>query len=146
MYTHYFTFFKEKGKAKDLEKTYQLAIKDCQRIVKRWSIDNGGLSGYTAHVPIGKYAGVTVNGSKDSGCEEFVLREHFNQNEWSFVKTERLPYDTVVVACLAVLKHRLGDAITVSSDGNANDWRRGVAFAKKVTGLKLSNPLVARNL
>jgi len=29
----------------------------------------------------------------------------------------------------------------VSSDGDAKDWEQGVAMAKRVTGLQLSNPI-----
>ena len=144
-YTHYFRFHAVRGKAEVNELVYKMAIEDCQRIVKRFYKENGGLSGYTAHCKLGQYGGVQVNGKRPDDCETFELREHFRQNlEDSFrgfCKTARLPYDTVVVACLAVLKHRLGDAISVSSDGNAKEWSEGVAFARKVTRLKIANPI-----
>lgn len=144
-YTHYFQFKTVRGQAKTLETNYQKAIEDCQRIVRRYYAEFGGLSGYTAHTPIGAYGGLQVNGKRPDDCETFELREHFSQNTendfFGFVKTRQLPYDLVVVACLAVLKHRLGNAITVSSDGTAEDWQDGVDYARKVTGLKLKNPL-----
>jgi hypothetical protein len=141
-YTHYFSFTKAKGNSRELEANYQLAIKDCQRIIRRYYKEFGELSGYTAHCAIGRYGGVSVNGKIPNDCEDFALREHFNQNESSqWVKTRRMPYDKVVTACLTVLKHRLGEAFNVSSDGCADDWKRGVEFAAKVTGLKLKNPI-----
>lgn len=144
-YTHYFKFVAIRGTAKETETEYKRAIDDCQRIIRRYYAENGGLSGYTAHCKIGAYGGVQVNGKRPDDCEMFELREHFRQNlenDFSgFCKTARLPYDTVVVACLAVLKHRLGDSIHVSSDGTAKEWREGVALARKVTGLKIDNPI-----
>jgi hypothetical protein len=40
-----------------------------------------------------------------------------------------------------LLKHRLGDLIDVSSDGDANDWTDGVQLACRITGLKIKNPI-----
>jgi len=144
-YTHYFSFNRPRGQAMALEETYKKAIADCQRIVRRYYADNGGLAGYTAHCPIGKYAGLQVNGARDEACEVFELREHFAQNLdgtlAGFCKTNRREYDLVVTACLAVLKHRLGDAMALSSDGKAFDWQSGVEYARKVTGLKIKNPI-----
>ena len=149
-YTHYWTVKKGKsiGKAETIEAKYQRAIADCQRIVKAWYRENGALSGYTAHAKLGKYGGIQVNGKGEDGHETFTLREHFNQNfengeGFNFCKTARKPYDTVVTACLSVLKHRLGDAIDVSSDGDASDWIEGVEYARKVTRLKVKNPIAS---
>jgi len=144
-YTHYLTIPKTKpvkGTAERNEKRYQLAIKDCQRIIRRFSKLNGGLSGFTAHTKVGKYGGIEVNGSRENGHETFILREHFRDNEdFSFCKTAQKPYDVVVVACLTVLQHRLKGAVKVASDGDTKEWEQGVAMAKRVTGLQLSNPI-----
>jgi hypothetical protein len=60
-----------------------------------------------------------------------------SQNEaFNFCKTFQSPYDTVVVACLIIMKHYLGDAIEVASDGDASEWADGLTLAQKVTGLK----------
>lgn len=48
---------------------------------------------------------------------------------------------TGYLACLTVLKHRLGDAFEVSSNGTVSDWTDGVAYAQRVTGLKVKNPI-----
>jgi hypothetical protein len=145
-YTHYFTFRKPaKGQAKTIEIAYQRAIADCQRVIKRYYADHGGLSGYSAHTAIGAYGGINVNGKGDDGHETFALREHFSQNldsdAFNFCKTARKPYDLVVTACLAILKHRLGDCVTVSSDGRASDWAKGVAYARKFARLSIQNPI-----
>lgn len=116
-YTHYFGFTPIKSQAKILEAKYQRALKDCSRIVKKYSAEYGGLQ---------------VNGSRDEANEPFELHEHFienNDDSRGFCKTARKPYDLVVTACLAVLKHRLGNAIQVTSDGYQHDWDAGVQYA-----------------
>lgn len=151
-YTHSFRFNKisgPKGTADAIEAKYQKALLECQRIVKRFYDENGGISGFTAHTTIGKYGGIEVNGKGDDAHEMFSLREHFRQNLENdfipFCKTARKPYDTVVVACLALLKYRLGDAITISSDGDAGDWWDGVVLARTVTRLNIDNPILGKN-
>lgn len=148
-YTHYLMKAKTvplKGTAERNEKRYQLAIKDCQRIIRRWSNLHGGLSGYSAHTRLSQYGGIKVNGSRENAHEDFILMEHFKDNEtFSFCKTAMKPYDTVVVACLTVLKHRMKGAVTVSSDGSAKDWEAGLALAKRITKLKLNNPMENNN-
>ena len=142
-YTHYFEFSKIKGNAQKNEISYQRAILDCQKVIKYYSKKYGGLSGYSAHTKLGQYGGILVNGKGSDAHEDFALREHFNQNEsFNFCKTARKEYDTVIVACLTILKHRLSSAIDVSSDGNTDEWSDGVALAKKVTKLKIKNPII----
>ena len=97
----------------------------------------GGLSGYTAHDVSKRYGGLNVNGSSRVGqCETFAMREHMSENEADFCKTARYPYDTVVTACLIIMKHYLGDSFQVNSDGYASDWADGLILAKQVLGLK----------
>ena len=135
-YTHYWTFKKPaKGQAAKIEKQYQLAIKKCNAIVQFYSKNFGGLSGYSAHAK--GYGGLRFNGSRENAHEDFVLREHFSQNDTGdFCKTARKPYDAVVVACLIVLKHYLQDNIEVDLDGDTADWIDGYNLAKKVLKLK----------
>ena len=139
-YTHYFTFLKTKGQAVQNERNYQKAILDCQRVITRYSKAHDGLSGYSAHTKLGAYGGIKVNGSGSDGHEAFILREHFSENERGFCKTARKPYDVVVVACLAILQHRLKDAVKISSDGRPVDWMEGLKLARKVTGLSIGMP------
>jgi len=146
-YTHYWSFNFKAGKSADLETKYQKAILECQKVVRAIAEDNrkvygsSCLSGYTAHCTPGQYGGIKVNGKGDDSCEDFFLREHFRENgERNFCKTRQRTYDTAVVACLAVLKYRLGDAITVTSDGTSEDWEEGVNFAAKVLKRKVKVP------
>jgi len=74
----------------------------------------------------------------ENGHEPFS----FPPNEdFEFCKTAEKPYDAVVVACLTVLAHRWPNIITVSSDGDAHEWERGVQLARKVLGLEYPNPI-----
>lgn len=138
-YTHYFSFgTPPKGTAAQVEAKYARAVRDCQKVIYAYSKAFGGLSGYCAHTKPGTYGGILLNGSENSGsCEDFVLREHFNQNErGNFCKTGRNPYDTAVVACLIVLSNRLGKLIDVGSDGDTFEWRDGLELARKVIKCK----------
>lgn len=148
-YTHYFTFNKPKGvKAATLEQTYQSALKECAKLARAYNaactkagLTDNRLSGYTAHSKLGQYGGLQINGKADLAHESFELREHFSENGAGFCKTAMKPYDVVVVACLAILKYRLGDAISVGSDGSGEDWDRGVALARRVIRRKVPNPI-----
>lgn len=145
-YTHYWTFRKPlKGKTQIVEKLYQRALRDCQRTIKAYYSINGGLSGYSAHTVVGLYGGLYVNGKGDNMHEPFILREHYTENiNFNFCKTAQKPYDTVVVACLAILKHHLKDLIVVSSDGDSDDWKKGVNLGRLVLKKKLTTPLQIR--
>lgn len=138
-YTHYWTFKKPaKGQTAKIEAKYQLAIKQCNKIIKAYSAEFGGLSGYSAHAK--GYGGLHVNGSRENAHEDFSIREHFSQNDTgNFCKTAQKPYDVVVVACLIVLKHYLQDNIQVDSDGEKSDWIDGLNLATKVLKLKTLN-------
>ena len=154
-YTHYFTFKVPKGiKAAKLEADYQAAILECAKVAKAFNqecsdkgLTDARLAGYTAHTKIGQYGGIELNGKGELAHESFTLREHFKQNldgfgnGFAFCKTARKPYDTVVVACLSILKYRLGDAIEVSSDGEAGDWVNGVLLARRTLKRKVPNPI-----
>lgn len=70
---------------------------------------------------------VALNG----GCETFRLSTH---KGWDFCKTRQLPYDVVVTASLIAAKDRLGSAIRLSSDGEAEDWHAGRMLASRALG------------
>ena len=69
------------------------------------------------------------------------FRDNFEGNEFFFCKTAQKPYDVVVVACLAVLKHRMKDLIVISSDGDSADWWLGVAMARRILKADIKNPI-----
>lgn len=76
---------------------------------------------------------VFFNGVGDDGCEVFFVDSEL-QDALNFCKTNRLPYDKVVAACLISLKHHLGDAVQVTSDGTIEDWYPGFALHLTTVG------------
>lgn len=151
-YTHYWSFKKPKsikGTHQEIEAKYQLAVRQCQRIVKAYNKDikakdskhSDRLSGYSAHTKVNDYLGLAFNGTQDLSHETFILRDHWSANDdFNFCKTAQKPYDIVVVACLVTLQYYLGDLIEVSSDGNASEWVDGLKLARKV--LKINNLII----
>lgn len=153
-YTHYWNVNKIRGQASQQEKDYQLAIRQCQRIILKYNKEMKDLdlkhpdrlSGYSAHTKVKQYGGLNINGVGELAHETFSMREHFGENESDFCKTALKPYDTVVVACLITLKHYLGQGFSVDSDGDAADWQAGLELAKRVTRIKtLKIPASIRN-
>jgi hypothetical protein len=147
-FTHYWSIKHLRGQTERNEQAYQRAISDIGKVARHYNkrCEETGdtesrLSGYTAHAKAGQYGGVKLNGKGDLAHEDFVLREHLTQEHGGFCKTARKPYDVVVVAALAILKHRLGDAISVSTDGDKSSWYAGVQLARRVTGLQIANPI-----
>jgi hypothetical protein len=61
---------------------------------------------------------------------------------FGFCKTAAKPYDTVVVACLAVLAEA---GLHVSSDGSKDDWGDGIAFARDVLKRDVKMPAKIRD-
>lgn len=152
-YTHYWTF-KKTDKTRVLENHYQIAISDCNKVIKYYNravkrINEkhySRLSGYSAFTS--DYGGIKFNGVGKFMHEDFTLREHFNQNfenfgkGFDFCKTARKPYDIVGTACLCILKYRLGNAIEVESDGEYLDFNEGLELARKVLKRKIKNPIM----
>jgi hypothetical protein len=133
-YTHYWSInAPPKGGALKAERAYQRSVKKCQRLIRQYSKEHGGLSGYTAHCNPGQYGGIKLNGSERTGqCEDFIFREHFNENQSDFCKTNRYQYDTVVTACLIILSKNLKGLLNVSSDGDSIDWINGLLLVQKI--------------
>ena len=141
-YTHYYSF-KKTDKAEILEKKYKQACLECAKVLKYiYKEYNISLSGYSVHAKIGQYGWLKFNGKGTLAHEDFILREHFNQNEgFNFCKTAQKPYDLAVTACLAVLKYRLGNAIIVESDGDSIDFIEGTLAASTILKRKINNPI-----
>lgn len=147
-YSHYWEFHQPatiKGKHQEIEANYQLAVRQCQRLVKLYNREIKAmdekhpdrLSGYSAHTKLNDYLGLEVNGTKELCGEMFTFRDHWSANEaFNACKTDWKPYDVVVTACLIVMKHYLKDLVNVSSDGITDDWALGLALAKRVTKIK----------
>lgn len=81
---------------------------------------------------------VRFNGWNDDGHETFAIT--VDDSSFEFCKTAEKPYDTVVTAILALAKDCFGDAIDVTSDGEADDWHDGIDLACAATGRKIKLP------
>jgi hypothetical protein len=76
---------------------------------------------------------VEFNGMGEQGLELFEFTRTIPK--FTFCKTARLPYDSVVTACLVAAHQILGaNRIVVSSDGKAQDWLEGETLYREATG------------
>lgn len=145
-YTHYWNFKKpSKGTAMQVEKQYQLALRQCRRLLQSYNANlkllnpkhPDRLSGYSVHSK--GYGGLFFNGTAELSHEDFVLREHYNQNlvndYFGFCKTAYKPYDLMVTGCLLILNHYLKSNITISSDGYAHNWAVSLILVQRILGL-----------
>jgi len=140
-YTHY---WKKEKRIKQGD--YEKKLNDCKSIIEildgtECKLINDKLlaNAYGEDQP--KYkTSIEFNGIGDLSHEEFYLPNRINDlREFNFCKTQRKPYDKVVVACLSVLAEI--DGIEVSSDGEADDWKEGSNLASEILGRKVVNPI-----
>lgn len=105
-------------------KPFAAAVRDCQKVLPQIGITLAGFEGTGS--PVFEDDVIVFNGA-GGACEPFEIHQtEFDRRGrkivWSFCKTEHLPYDLCVQVVLIVMKHHLGDAIVVTSDGTDNDW------------------------
>jgi len=123
-YTHY---WKSSGKGlseKNLIKAIEVMgkiVKDQPKLLASWE---------GTGEPLVTEKEINFNGKEDNSHENFVISVNWNGG-FNFCKTARKPYDLVVVACLAVLKHFCKDTVHVRSDGDTEEeLGPGIALAK----------------
>ena len=83
---------------------------------------------------------IRFNGVGKNEHETFLVNL-IKETDFDFCKTACKPYDVAVTAVLAIAKAVLGDAINVSSDGDASDWQNGIAMACVALGKVVELPL-----
>jgi hypothetical protein len=113
-YTHYWTNSKKKATQKTITEfklRFNLLLKSpvCPPIDVEWADKNG----------------IGFNGVGD--CCETMVVDFTGDGGWNFCKTNKYPYDKLVVACL-LLAHDLGIIVSWSSDGNDEDLKEGKEF------------------
>jgi len=134
-YTHYWTFgafIEEKG--------YKTALAECRKIIRSSPVPVASWDGKGK--PILRN-GFNFNGVGDDQHENFSMsvEPERGPDAWPFCKTERKPYDVVVVACLCILEDRLGrKAFNAESGGDLHEWEEGKALAEKVLNRKIKIP------
>lgn len=82
--------------------------------------------------PVADSEGVFLNGPDENGHESFILRP--GKTDSDFCKTARKPYDSAVVAILA-LASAIFPGFEWSSDGSADGHAEGLELLKIATGL-----------
>ena len=119
------------------EEGFARAVEDCRKVMGALGVTLGGFTGEGD--PVFSAESIVFNGAGRSGCEPFeIARVEFDRRGRdmvrSFCKTEHAPYDVCVQAALIVLKHHLGDAITVGSDGGDSDWKQAREHCQETLG------------
>jgi len=100
-----------------------------------WSGENGTSPQFTE----GEFS---LNGIDDMSHETFTWKALPTQSEWrkdepeifDFCKTAMKPYDAVVTAILIRAKEIYGSCVSVSSDGDWNEWKDGRDLYEAVFG------------
>lgn len=130
-YTHYWEFTNTED-----NKQYQTALIECRRIIRDSPVLLAGWDG-TGKPELRN--GFNFNGAGDDAGETFAMGKVPNGGDW-YCKTNRAPYDVIVVACLCVLQDRLGSQISVGSDGDPDEWEDGRSFAQDTLNRNVSIP------
>lgn len=93
---------------------------------------NCGWTDFFTHESI-KGEAIAFNGVEDDACETFVLEKSPESlDEFIFCKTNRRPYDKMVTAMLIVCAGYAEGALSISSDGTAEEWEEGVELVTRV--------------
>jgi hypothetical protein len=131
-YSHYMTYPYQRDRA-----AFVAFIRDVQEIVL--SAPNGselcGSDGFTEPVINNE---VLILGSKTTENPFSVLRiaanEPWPEHRYPIltIRTDKLPYDTVICACLLAFKHHFPSS-TITTDGTSKDWANAIALYEYAT-------------
>lgn len=134
-YTHY---WRNEGVT---QARWGVAIDEACRVV---AFRRHDLAGWDAHGQPAIGDGITFNGKGGNGHETFAVpATAIDLPAFSFCKTAHKPYDLVVCAVLATLRHHAGPAFKVASDGTPAEWHSGIALAREATGQPIGPPMSA---
>lgn len=123
-YTHYWRVSGSLDKDK-----FKEFSSDCKKIAEMSDVGLANLQGEEKTFPEFSETEVSFNGIGKYSCESFFV--NLNTSGFNFCKTRRRPYDTVVVACLLCLKYYFDD-VSVSSDGDNEEWSYGTNLYKSI--------------
>jgi len=82
---------------------------------------------------------IWFNGDESQDLNHEIFQLCIFPSPFSFCKTARKPYDLMVCATLLLYWHFFKEhGITISSDGDLEDWKPAIELVKQVTGLHIS--------
>lgn len=116
---------------------FRAAASDCRLLLEQHDADVGGFDG-TGEAILDEDR-IVFNGRAPKACEPFEIAAiEFDRRGrdvfYGHCKTEGLPYDLYVQACLIVVKHHLKDRFQVSSDAPTRDWREARELVQSTLG------------
>lgn len=122
-YTHYWRI----NSKLDSDKFKQFSL-DCKKIAEESNVPlSDGLAKKNSKPEFSEKR-IWFNGVDEDSHETFLIDpQHIG---FEFCKTNMKPYDKVVVACLICFEHY--SDVSVSSDGDGEDWREGIELYSKV--------------
>ncbi len=136
MYTHYYELIKPI----DDESWKKICI-DTKKVIKYYKKLNINVE---ANHPSGimvsnKNKYINFNGIGDDSYETFSFGKE--QMRFNFCKTNQNEYDKVVCSVMLVIYHHAKDCVSMSSDGNFNDWKEMMANNAKILGYAFELPI-----
>lgn len=84
---------------------------------------------------------IFFNGVGDGAHETVVLHKEAVEDPFEFCKTAMKPYDAMVTAFLSAVGSWYPDHISISSDGEEDDWQAGVSFARATLDDTITVPI-----
>ena len=126
-YTHY---WRKQGEIE--QSKYEAGLAACRELIAKSPVALEDRS---------KNGNISINGVEPEDCEDLYLPAKASDlQSFDFCKTRQHPYDTIVTACLAVMRDAIGPGFYVGSDGDAVDWVPGLQFATEVIGREIKIP------
>jgi hypothetical protein len=89
---------------------------------------------------------ILFNGADGTGCEDLLVRRRPEQSRvarYEHIKTDRQPYDIVVLAVLAIIQANVPDFV-IESDGTFDEWVHGAALAAAAAGTFVPVPRLTK--
>ncbi len=110
------------------------------RIVKEQ--DAVPLCGYEAgSPPVATEDAIFFNGVEPDNGAGFELHGRYvHLPSRTACKTGRKPYDLVVTAVLATMRHKAPGCMKIATDGEPRDWEAGAAIASQILGEEIPVP------
>ncbi len=77
---------------------------------------------------------VMFEGSENQSCETFYFARQDGSSLLEYVKTNRLPYDQVIMAFLSIVKVHVNGNFHVTTDGEDETWKDAFSLCSNILG------------